>query len=139
MTSYIKMTDQGEAFDYIGSQTWTPHYKSVARYRWKLRHRPEQIRRRRRLQHKECPICYEDRPLPDFQERQLPCCHPPLVCSQCFEKLNSCPFCRALWKPKNMLIFRVPISLLNDVFNRNDMEILETMAEILHQISPGQN
>jgi hypothetical protein len=38
-----------------------------------------------------------------------------------------------------MIIFRVPVSLLNDVFNRNDREILETVVEILHHISPAQN
>lgn len=138
MTRYIRIQDQKEAFDYIGQQEWTAHYKSVARYRWKLRHSPETIRRR---QKKECSICCEDRSLYDFQDQFVPCRHSSLVCSTCFKKLDCCPFCRTQWKPKpqNMVIFRVPVSLLNDVFNRNDREILETVAEILHHISPEPN
>ena len=137
-TKYIKIQDQKEAFEFIDHQQWTPHYKSIARYRWKLRHTPEQISRRKR---KECSICYENRLYSDFQDPSVPCCHSSLVCSTCLEKLDCCPFCRAPWKPKqhNMIIFRLPVSLLDDVFNRNDREILETVAEILHHISPGQN
>lgn len=138
MTIYIKITDPQEAFDFIDHQEWTPHYKSIARYRWKLRHTPEQIRRRPR---KECLICYESRSLPNFQNNTVPCNHSSLICSTCFQKLDSCPFCRSPWKPKpqNMIVFRVPVSLLNDVFNRNDREMLETVVEILHHISPEPN
>ncbi len=138
MTRYINITDQQEAFEYIDHQEWTAQYKSIARYRWKLRHTPENIRRRTR---KECPICYENCLLSDFNHQSIPCCHSSLVCSTCLKKLDSCPFCRTQWKPKqqNMIIFRVPVSLLNDVFSRNDREILETVAEILHHISPEQN
>jgi hypothetical protein len=134
---YIKITDKTEAFEYINEQEWSPHYKSIARYRWKLRHTPETIKKRT----KECSICYEKRGMDEFEKKKDLCCHTPMVCRVCMEKVYSCPFCRAQWKQKqhNVIVFRVPVSLLNDVFSRNDQEIFDTVVEILHQISPEPN
>lgn len=132
---YIKIKNQNEAFEFIENQNWTPHYKSIARYRWKLRHTPEKINRRQ----KECLICYEKKPCSEFlKENKTICKHSLLVCQTCFDKLYKCPFCRETWKNRqeNVIIFRVPMSLLNDIFNRNDEEILDSVVEILQQISP---
>jgi len=135
---YIRIKDQDEAFEFIRNQNWTPHYKSVARYRWKLRHTPDQINRRQ----KECPICYEKQPVSGFVKKNKTICgHSLLICQTCFDRLYTCPFCRETWKKKkeNMIIFRVPLALLNDIFNRNDEDILDSVAGILQQISPEQN
>lgn len=127
MTTYMKIKNQADAFEFIESQDWTPHYKSVARYRWKLRYCPDTIAKRK----KECPICYEKQPNRCFESHEDKCCHCLLVCRSCCERLDTCPFCRQRWKPENVIVLRVPLSILNDVFNRNDREILGTLVEIL--------
>jgi len=135
---YIKITDRDEAFEFIENQDWTPHYKSIARYRWKLRHTPEHINRRK----KECLICYEKQSALGFvKKNKVICKHSTLVCQTCFDKLHTCPFCRETWKQRkeNVIIFSLPVTLLNDIFNRNDEDILNSVADILQHISPEQH
>lgn len=133
MTTYITIKNQADAFEFIESQDWSSHYKSVARYRWKLRYSPDTIVKRK----KECCICYEKKPNRCFESHDDKCCHSHLVCSLCCERLDTCPFCRQRWKPENVIILRVPLSILNDVFNRNDQEILGTLVEILQLQNGG--
>lgn len=134
MTKYIKITDQACAFDCIEKQDWTPHYKSIARYRWKVRHAPETIKRRV----KECPICYENHPHQDFENKKNVCRHFCMICKTCLRQIDTCPFCREQWKPRNVIIFRVTTTTLlhdDDVFNQHDL--LDTVVEILRRhISP---
>lgn len=127
MQRYRLIQDQKSAFEFINQQNWSSQYKSVARYRWKLRHNPETINHYR----KECSICYERfHPEPPIQTTcSSLCCHSKLVCSVCKEKLEKCPFCRVLWK--KTLVVRV---LWNDVIHRED--ILNVVLEILQQLYP---
>lgn len=124
MQRYRLIQDQKSAFDFINQQNWSSHYKSIARYRWKLRYTPDTIKHYR----KECSICYE-RFYPKPPSITMPCCHYKLVCPTCFEKLDTCPFCRVIWK--NKVVVRI---LWNDIIHRED--ILEVVMEILQQLYP---
>lgn len=124
MQRYRLIQDQTQAFEFIKKQDWSSHYKSVARYRWKLRYTPEKIKQRR----KECSICYEYH-YPNHSTN-LPCCHYKLVCKTCFEKLEKCPFCRVIWKHK--VVVRL---CWNDIINQE--ELLDIVVEILQQLYPN--
>lgn len=126
MQRYRLIQDQKSAFEFINQQNWSSRYKSVARYRWKLRHTPETINHYR----KECSICYERFHNPTTTSSL--CCHSKLVCPSCTEKLEKCPFCRILWK--KTIVVRV---LWNDVIHREN--ILNVVLEILQQLYPEYN
>lgn len=137
MQRYRKIQDQKKAFEFIDNQDWSSHYKSVARYRWKLRYTPENIKSRRKEE--ECCICYEKfQWQPNNIYNNLSCCHYKLVCKTCFKKLKKCPFCREIWKKPKTVIFRF-LWFNRDVIVMDWDDVVNIVEEMVQQLYPELN
>lgn len=118
--------DQEKAFAWIEEQDWAPKKKADARYRWRKRHAPDTIQRRRT---KECSICCYARQLYFFQAQQQKCVHFPMICKKCRVRLDRCPYCRQVWKERQETPSR-PIVMIISSFAE-----IELIEQILSQLN----
>jgi len=136
MREHTKMRDQQQAFEFIERQDWTNNYKANARYRWRLRHAPNTIKKRKPK--KECVICCNEYTIDNFTENIDLCCHYGMLCKTCCKKVHKCPYCRKKWSPAprspSIIVFNVPISL-EIIFNGIDQESSDVMREIISRLS----